>query len=295
MPIALRAPAKLNLHLAVGARRADGYHDVTTVLVALDLSDDVTVEPAPALSLICEPDVGVAPERNLAWRAALAMGDAFGRSPDFAIRIAKHVPAGAGLGGGSADAAAVIAALAEAWCVSCDDPRLGSVAAALGADVAFPLHGGCALYEGRGEALSRRLELPRAHFAIARGAEPVPTADAYATFDRLGGGADPGTGRLEAALAAGDPAALGAALHNNMTPAALELVPAIGDTLGFMAAADGCLGSALCGSGSAVFGVFGNAGHAAAAAVHARGRGWWAVAARPRAGGTLDQTTGAIQ
>jgi 4-diphosphocytidyl-2-C-methyl-D-erythritol kinase len=294
MPIALSAPAKLNLHLAVGARRADGYHDVTTVLVALDLGDEITVEPAAALSLVCEPDVGVSSERNLAWRAALAMGEAFGRSPDFAIRIAKNVPAGAGLGGGSADAAAVIAALAEAWGISPDDPRLDAVAAALGADVAFPLRGGCALYDGRGETLSRRLELPQAHFAIARGAAPVPTADAYAAFDRLGGGTAPGTGRLEAALAAGDPIALGAALYNNMTAAALELVPAIGDTLGFMSATDGCLGSALCGSGSAVFGVFANAGHAAAAAAHARQRGLWAVAARPLSAGTLGQATGAI-
>ena len=294
MPIALSAPAKLNLYLAVGARRADGYHDVTTVLVALDLGDAVTVEPAAALSLVCEPGVGVSPERNLAWRAAVAMGVTFGRAADFAIRIAKHVPAGAGLGGGSADAAAVIAALAADWGVDRADPRLSAVAAMLGADIPFPLHGGCALYEGRGEALSRRLDLPCAHFAITCGADPVPTTDAYAAFDRLDGGVAPGTAALEAALAAGSAAALGAALYNNMTPAALELVPAIGDTLGFMAAADGCLGSALCGSGSAVFGVFANAGHAAAAAAHARERGWWAVAARPRSGGTLDQATGAI-
>jgi len=294
MPMALSAPAKLNLYLAVGAPRPDGFHDVTTVLVALDLGDEVAVGPAPALSLKCEPEVGVRCDDNLAWRAALAMGEVFGRPPHFAIDVCKRVPAGAGLGGGSADAAAVIAALAARWDVPGDDPRLGEVAAALGADVAFPLHGGCALYEGRGETLSRRLDLPRAHFAIACGADRVSTADAYAAFDRLGGGAEPGTGRLEAALAAGDPVALGAALYNNMTPAALELVPAIGDALGSMAAADGCLGSALCGSGSAVFGVFANAGHAAAAATHARERGLWAVAARPRPGGTLDQATGAI-
>jgi len=293
MPTTLSAPAKLNLYLAVGARRADGYHDVTTVLVALDLGDDVTVEPASTLSLSCEPDVGVPVERNLAWRAARAMGEAFDRPADFAIRIAKRVPAGAGLGGGSADAAAVIAAMAAEWGVPRTDPRLEGVASALGADVSFPLRGGCALYEGRGEVLSRRLALPRVHFAIACGPEPVPTAAAYLRFDRVDREATPGPARVEAAVASGDPGALGAALHNNMTPAALGLVPAIAETLACMAAADGCLGSALCGSGSAVFGVFAGPAEAGAASAQARERGLWAAVARPRSGGTLDQVTGA--
>jgi 4-diphosphocytidyl-2-C-methyl-D-erythritol kinase len=293
MPMTLSAPAKLNLYLAVGALRSDGYHDVTTVLMALDLADDVTVEPASALSLVCEPDVGVSSERNLAWKAALAMSETFGRPAGFAIRVAKRVPAGAGLGGGSADAAAVIAAIAAAWGVPRDDTRIDAVAGALGADVLFPLHGGCALYEGRGEVLSRRLELPRAHFAIACGPDPVTTADAYTMLDRLGCGPAPGPGRVAAALASGDPAALGGAIHNDMTAAALALVPHIADALACMAETDRCLGSALCGSGSAVFGVFACAADAGAAAAAARQRGLWAATARPRAGGTLDQAMGA--
>jgi len=285
----LSAPAKLNLYLAVGTTRPDGYHAVTTVLLGLDLGDEVTVEPAAALSLACEPPVGVPDELNLGWKAALAMGEAFGRSADFAIHITKNVPAGAGLGGGSADAAAVIAAVASAWGVPAGDPRLDSVASSLGADVLFPLHGGCALYGGRGEVLERSLPLPEAHFAIACGDAPVSTVAAYSTLDRLGCGAAPGPGAVEAALESGDPAALGSALYNNMTPAALELVPAIGDALADMESARGCLGAALCGSGSAVFGVFASPSEAAAAAAGARERGLWAAVARPSPGGTIDQ------
>jgi 4-diphosphocytidyl-2-C-methyl-D-erythritol kinase len=289
----LSAPAKLNLYLAVGGSRADGYHDVTTVLVALDLGDIVTIEPAGRLSLACEPDVGVPAEENLAWKAAVAMGEAFERPPDFAIAVAKRVPAGAGLGGGSADAAAVMAAIAAAWGASGGDPRLDAVACALGADVLFPLRGGCALYEGRGDVRVRSMELPRAHFAIACGAAPVPTAEAYLTLDRLGRDPAPGPGGVEAALAEGSAPALGAALYNNMTAAALALVPAIAEALASMRNAGGCLGSALCGSGSAVFGVFAGAAQAEAAAAGARERGMWAAVARPRSGGTIDQTTGA--
>ncbi len=293
MPMTLSAPAKLNLYLAVGGPRADGYHDVTTVLTALDLGDVVTIEPAGRLSLACEPDVGVSTDQNLAWRAAVAMSEAFGRPSHFAIAVAKRVPAGAGLGGGSADAAAVVAAIAAAWGVSRDDPRLDAVASSLGADVLFPLRGGCALYEGRGDVLVRSLDLPRAHFAIACGAAPVPTADAYLMLDQLGRGPAPGPGGVEAALAEASASALGAALYNNMTAAALALVPDIAEGLASMQEADGCLGSALCGSGSAVFGVFETASGAERAAASARERGMWGAVARPHPGGTIDQTTGA--
>lgn len=293
MPMVVSAPAKLNLYLAVGATRPDAYHSVTTVLVALDLADRVTVTPASALSLVCEPDVGVDPSANLGWRAAVAMGEAFDRSPDFAVRIEKNVPAGAGLAGGSADAAAVIAAAAAAWDVSRDDARLDAVASALGADVPFALRGGCAVYDGKGATFRRGLRLPRAYFTIIKGDEPISTAAAYAEFDRLGRTPAPGPRHVTDALSLEDLPALCGALYNNMTAAAVSLVPAIGEALASMAAADGCCGSALCGSGSAVFGVFADGEHARRAAEAARERGMWSAVARPAAGGTLDQTMGA--
>ena len=290
----LIAPAKLNLYLAVGPRRADGYHTLSTVLVALDFGDTVTVEPAAALALTCAPEVCAAPSDNLAWRAAVAMGDAFGRSPDFAIAIEKRVPAGAGLAGGSADAAAVIAAIAAAWDVRRDDARLETVAASLGADVPFFLRGGCGLYTGLGATHQRTLKLPRCHFAIINGADAVSTAAAYAAFDALGRTAAPGARNVTDSISMGDVPELGASLFNNMTESSAGLVPAISEGLAFMSGAPGCLGAAMCGSGSAVFGMFATEDEAAAAVAGAEGRGWWAVRTAPRAGGTIDQTMGVV-
>jgi 4-diphosphocytidyl-2-C-methyl-D-erythritol kinase len=283
----LVAPAKLNLYLAVGPKRPDGYHALTTVLVALEFGDTVTVEPATELSLTCRPDVGVESSQNLAWRAAVAMGEEFGREPAFSITVEKRVPVGAGLAGGSADAAAVIGAIAREWEVRRDDPRLDSVAGSLGADVPFALHGGCAVYSGRGATLQRTLRLPACHFAIAGGDTPVSTAAAYEAFDSGERAAAPGARHVTDAISMGDVKALGSALFNNMTPASVGLVPEIGEVLAFMSSIGGCLGAAMCGSGSAVFGVFANEGEAAGAVTAARARGLWSVATRPRARGTL--------
>jgi 4-diphosphocytidyl-2-C-methyl-D-erythritol kinase len=288
----LIAPAKLTLYLAVGAIRPDGYHAVTAVFCALQDGDAVTVEPAPRLSLVCEPSVGVADEENLAWRAAVAMGAAFDRSPDFAIHIEKRIPAGGGLGGGSGDAAAVIAAIAAAWDVDRDDPRPESVARTLGADVAFPLRGGCAVYGGRGDEFKRVLPVPPIHLAIVSAGEPVSTAAAYRAFDEGTRLAAPGVRVVTDALVFRDPAALGAALYNNMTDAACGLVPSVADALAFVQAADGCLGAAVAGSGSSVFGLFAEPAAARAAADAGTDRGWWSLATRARTGGTLDQTMG---
>lgn len=273
--------------------RPDGYHAVTTVLVALDFGDAVTVTPADELSLICEPDVGVPAEENLAWRAALAMGEAFERVPAFALRIEKRVPAGAGLGGGSSDAAAVIAAIAAAWELDREDPRVESVARSLGADVPFLLRGGCGVYAGRGDQLRRPLPVPSGSLAIVFPGLPVSTAAAYAAFDSIGQPGAPGPRAVTDAACFQDVVALGAGLYNNMTAPALGLVPAIGDALAFMKDAGGCLGAAMAGSGSAVFGVFDTDDEAVLAARAASDLGWWSVATRPRAAGTLDQTMGA--
>jgi 4-diphosphocytidyl-2-C-methyl-D-erythritol kinase len=220
------------------------------------------------------------------------MGAVFERSPDFAIRVEKRIPAGGGLGGGSGDAAAVIAAIAAAWRVDRDDPRLESVARTLGADVAFPLRGGCAVYGGRGDEFKRVLPVPPIHLAIVSAGEPVSTAAAYKAFDEAPRVAAPGVRVVTDALAFRDPAAIGAALYNNMTDAACGLVPSVAEALAFMRATDGLLGAAVAGSGSSVFGVFAEPVAARAAADAAAGRGWWSLATRARTGGTLDQAMG---
>lgn len=294
MAIGVEAPAKLNLYLGVGGRRPDGYHDVETVLVALDLHDTVTVEPAAELSVVCEPDVGVPALDNLAWRAAEAFAGEVGRSSDVAIRIVKRIPAGAGLGGGSADAAAVIAALSVLWEVPSDAPVVGRVAASLGADVPFLLRGGCGIYGGRGDEFVRALPLPAVHFLLVNPGVPVPTAAAYAAFDRMLRPAAPGVRLVTDALRLErDAASLGAAVFNNMTEASTGLVPEIREALALVAHSRGCAGGLMAGSGSTVLGVFGDRASAEEAGSAARERGWWALVACPRPGGAFDSVRGA--
>lgn len=284
-PITLAAPAKVNLYLGVGARRDDGYHDVETVMQALELHDTVTLTPADALTVACEPDVGVPGERNLAARAATALAQRLGRPPAFAIHLTKRIPAGGGLGGGSSDAAAVLAGLALAWGLDADDPILAEVGSALGADVPFFLTGGCALMTGRGDELAARLPVVPMHIVVVNPGIPVPTADAYAVFDAAPSAPSPGTAGILAALDSGDPAQVAGSLHDNLTGPVTGLVPAVADALAFVSGRDGVLGTCMSGSGSSVFGVFTDEDAAGRTAQQARDKGWWSVATRSRSGG----------
>ncbi|MHB1006360.1 MAG: 4-(cytidine 5'-diphospho)-2-C-methyl-D-erythritol kinase [Chloroflexota bacterium] len=147
------AYAKLNLVLEVLGRRPDGYHQVLTVLQAIDLHDTVSVAPARALTLRCD-DPSLANVDNLAYRAALALRQRYGVGRGASIAIAKRIPVAAGLGGGSADAAATLLALDRLWGLSLPEAELAAVGAGLGSDVPFCLRGGTALAGGRGEALA---------------------------------------------------------------------------------------------------------------------------------------------
>jgi 4-diphosphocytidyl-2-C-methyl-D-erythritol kinase len=189
------------------------------------------------------------------------------------------------IGGGSTDAAAVLAGVALSWGIDRDDVRLRSVAAALGADVPFFLEGGCALLDSRGDRLVRRLRVPALHLALVNPGVPVPTGSAYAAFDAAPQPAPHGPGAMLAALDAGDPGLVAAALYDNLTPVATALVPQVADALALVATAPGVLGACMAGSGSTVFGVFADATAAADAAAAGRGRGWWAEASETRASG----------
>ncbi|MEN6429290.1 MAG: 4-(cytidine 5'-diphospho)-2-C-methyl-D-erythritol kinase, partial [Coriobacteriales bacterium] len=185
--LTLLAPAKINLYLAVGGRRSDGYHDVVTVLQSLDtrLSDVVTVTEAESFSVVCEPDIGLPVEDNIATRTISALAGFAGRTPDVAVRIEKQIPAAAGLGGASADAAAVLVGACRLWGIDANTPQVLGLAQSLGADVPFFISGGTAVYGGRGDVLLRRLTTPRFAVVLANADEPVPTPAAYAAFDRL--------------------------------------------------------------------------------------------------------------
>lgn len=284
MTLRIFAPAKVNLHLAVGAPGPDGYHPVETVLQTLAFGDTVTLAPGSA-AFHCDPDLGLTASENLAWRAAEAMATAFERPLDAAVRVDKRVPAGAGLGGASADAAAVIVGLARLWGVPDDDPSLVRIAAGLGVDVPFFLEGGAALFTGRGDVLVRRLRPLEAAVVLVKPEQPVPTIAAYAAFDELGVPTAAPVEQLLTALAAGNVAASAAHLHNAMTASSARLVPAISDALSFVRATPGILGAAMAGSGSAVFGICEDDAAAARCAAVACEAGYWAAATRTHVGG----------
>ncbi|MDP2182183.1 MAG: 4-(cytidine 5'-diphospho)-2-C-methyl-D-erythritol kinase [Actinomycetota bacterium] len=273
--VAVKAHAKVNLYLEVGAKRPDGYHRVDTVLHTLALHDTVTIREANGLSVVCAPDIGVAQEHNLVYRAAVSLAETLGRRVDVAISVDKRIPDGAGLGGGSSDAAATLAGLAMMWEVDPEDPLLITVAAALGADVPFFLGGGAALYAGRGDELVTALPPMSVPVALVKPRESVSTGAAYEAFDRLPHSAGPGANRLSDALRAGDRVDTVASLHNNMTEASVGLVPAIGEALAWCQSARGVLGAAMAGSGSAVFAVCEDAGAADRIARDSSMQGWW--------------------
>ncbi|MGE0133848.1 MAG: 4-(cytidine 5'-diphospho)-2-C-methyl-D-erythritol kinase [Dehalococcoidia bacterium] len=151
----LLAPAKINLALEVTGRRADGYHDIDTVMTTIDLADAVRLSPAPALEVILSgPEAaGIDPDDDLAGRAARALADAAGREPAVRIEVTKRIPSPAGLGGGSSDAAAVLRGLNALWGLDWPLERLAEVAATVGSDVPFFLHCGAARCTGRGEVV----------------------------------------------------------------------------------------------------------------------------------------------
>jgi len=275
------APAKVNLHLSVGALRSDGYHDLEGVFHTLELADEVLIEPAESLVVECDLDVGAEPHQNLAYRAALAMAAAFDREPAVRVSIAKRIPHGAGLGGGSSDAAATVAGLSTLWGVDPTDPRCIEAAASVGADVPFFLvPGGCALMTGRGDRVERELRpFAGVPVALVRPPEPVPTPAAYGAFD-----ADPRLPRpsdaVVAALEAADPVRLAAALFNNLEAASSAVVPAVAEAIAWTRLQDGVLGAAVAGSGSAVFAIVSSEKDAQVVAGAARSRGWWAAATR---------------
>jgi 4-diphosphocytidyl-2-C-methyl-D-erythritol kinase len=265
--VAARAPAKVNVHLAVGPLRADGFHELRTVYLAVSLFDTVTVRPGSGLSITVTgegagaasgADLVPTDRRNLVWRAAELLADSAGVPADAAIDIAKAIPAAAGLAGGSADAAAALVALDALWGTRAGLEDLLQLAARLGSDVPFSLVGGVALGAGRGEKLSPVLARTRSHWVLGIAGEGLSTPAVYGELDRLrAAGRVPGgeelaaEGPVIAALRSGPAAALAAALVNDLQAPALALRPELGRAL--RAAVDaGAAGVLVSGSGPTV-------------------------------------------
>jgi 4-diphosphocytidyl-2-C-methyl-D-erythritol kinase len=270
--VTVRVPAKVNLQLAVGPVRADGYHDVATVYHAVSLFDEVTIAPAErdSVAITGEGADSVPTDGgNLAARAAGALARMVGPdsrdAPGLAIQIAKRIPVAAGLAGGSADAAATLVACNELWGTGLNQQELGELASGIGSDVAFGLLGGTAIGIGRGEQVTPVLSTGTFHWVLAFANGGLSTADVYAKCDRMRAtkesrqtkGRKVGTvsvpdpvldNALIAALRSGDPAEVGPLLSNDLQSAAISLRPELRRALA-AGRELGALGTLVSGSG----------------------------------------------
>lgn len=263
--IRVEAPAKVNLFLRVLAARDDGYHDLESLVVPISLADGVTVRAddrlhvevrgAPALA----GDIPVG-GLNLALVAALALADACPRAGGALVEIDKRIPVAAGLGGGSADAAATLLALNRLWGCDLDPATLGEVAERIGSDVPALLLGGPVLMSGRGDFLAPA-EVASFWWVVVHFDFGVRSPDAYRWWDEDGGVTGPDPDPLLDAAAAGDAEALGPLLVNDLEAVVARRHPAVGEAKQRLVAA-GALGAVMSGSGSSVVGLARDREHA---------------------------------
>jgi len=267
--LVLRPSAKINLTLHVGARRTDGFHDVRTVLQSIALSDTITITERSGRFTLVSRSPGVPADRtNLIWRAAELLWKALGRTGeprDAHVKLEKQIPTEAGLGGGSADAAAALVGLNTVWGGRQSRRDLMRLGATLGSDVPFFLVGGTALGAGRGDELYPLDDAHRLGVVVLKPSFGVPTADAYLWFDEDGAAAPPdvsaATRRGEVDL--GWPSGP-IVLHNDLEAPVARRHPGITQMVQ-ACLSEGALAAAMTGSGSAVYGLFTEAGATRAA------------------------------
>ncbi len=281
------APAKVNLFLGVGARRNDGYHAAMNIMHAVNLHDVLYMQLKPgaddATGLTVRVSMssreGIAPlalpsQDNLVHRAIVQLAQRLGRTQHEAIEVhlEKHIPAQAGLGGGSSDAAAALVGAASLWGIAPDDPVLEETARSLGSDVAFFLYGGCARFGGAGEVFECSLAPMKKQLVLIKPDSGVSTAAAYCAFDEC---SYPISTVLEQkALQARQ--AQEVPLFNNLAPAAEQLLPVLADMRVWAGAQLGVESVLLCGSGSTTFVVCSDFDAACRLSAAARQQGWWA-------------------
>lgn len=280
------SPAKVNLVLAVGEKQENGFHEVQTIMHSLALHDMLSMRrfddegsgDGLQVMLKCESSFTIDPllikaEENIAYKAVVELAKALDRTQDETIEMIlnKVIPAEAGLGGGSSNAAAALVGAATLWGVGVEDERVQEVASRLGADVSFFLKGGCARLSGKGDVFEAQLE-PRSGFVLlVRPDAGVSTGKAYAAFDE-----DPVLPSSEylSSIAALD-AAADVSLYNNLEKAACSVTPVVAQVLEWGRAAAGEENVVLCGSGSAVCCIFDSYQAACEASVEARKHEWW--------------------
>lgn len=257
--------AKLNLSLDVLGRRFDGYHEIDSLFVTIDLHDVVSFRRRDDDADVVQMRwVGAAdgplpsPAENLVTLAARRLRELAPVQPGTSIRVDKAIPIGAGLGGGSSDAAACLRGLNHLWGLGMDPVELAAVGAEIGSDVPFLLTGGAARVRGRGEVVDPLPRVPRYWFVLGISDPPLPTSQVYANF---GGKGRSTTTDAVAAFASGDVDALAACLSNDLEDAAVGLRPSLGAGASALRRA-GAVGVGLSGSGPTWFGLARDEAHA---------------------------------
>jgi 4-diphosphocytidyl-2-C-methyl-D-erythritol kinase len=281
--LAVRAFAKVNLNLKVLGRRPDGYHEIETLLQSVSLHDtlEIAVAGNGLVVTVDDPTVPAGPD-NLVYRAAARLWDPQVSGRGLILRLTKRIPAGAGLGGGSSDAAAALWGLDRLLCLRLPPGELAAHAASLGSDVPYFLTGGTALLTGRGTEVQPLPDLPAGQILVLYPGEPLPTAEVYAQLQEpltlaAKTASIPRFGRIPVDLASS------VRTGNDLEPVATRLCPAVG-RMRELLGRSGATVAAMTGSGSAVFGLFDDAGIVQSAARAAESAGFRAYPCR-----TLDR------
>lgn len=252
----IHAHAKINWTLAVTGMRPDGYHRLDTLMQTIALHDTLTLEAAQDLRLTIEGANTLSTgEDNLVLRAAHALRRHAGVSSGAHMHLIKRIPSGAGLGGGSADAAATLRALDRLWDLSCTPQTLAEIALSLGADVPFCLRGGLARAQGIGEALTPLAAPAPIDLVVLHPGISLSTPAVFRAFDACAPVSVPPVGSAAQAIQRRDLTALAASLGNALQPAAISLCPQVATCVAALQRV-GALHAQMTGSGSAVFGVF---------------------------------------
>ena len=249
--------AKLNLTLDVLGKRPDGYHDLKSVMQTVSIRDDVEIDigTGKPWTLECSMEGIPTDERNLAWKAAEVYCEQIGKNPDgISIRITKRIPSGAGMGGGSADAAAVLRALNRHYGEPLSILALAELGARIGSDGPSCTLGGTAMVEGRGERLRRLPDMPDCVFVVCKPEFSVSTAELYQKIDQVAIPKRPDHQAMETALLAGDLSRVAENIYNVFDPVVtaehleLNYIKSIFNTYG-------SLNQQMTGSGSACFAI----------------------------------------
>ena len=275
--------AKVNLDLRVCGRRRDGYHDLDSLVVFADVGDRLSFEPADGLHLSIDgPFAGTLSdgEDNLVTRAARALADMAGRSADARITLDKRLPIAAGLGGGSADAAAALRGLARLWDLPSSIADLAPLARRLGADVPVCLRSKATRMQGTGDRLTPMPPLPQIPMVLVNPGAAVETPGVFRELRICSGARDlysPAEDRNAFILALADSV-------NDLEEPAMRIAPAIGQVLDALRRQPGCALARMSGSGATCFGLFPDIAERdrAAAALSASHAGWWIAAAASR-------------